>query len=185
MESPTETDLGTHLNHFQVAMQLVHCPKEYTHRLITCLYPSWMPACTHVRTHAHSTHIHVSVCLFPTPVLPRSALSQGCLGRRRLKFPTGTRDPSPVTKGEQCCPSTLTGDMVPLSGTLMGAAKSSLVEMYWLQCAGSVVVAHRLSYHVACGILVPQPGFKLLFSSLGDWFLTTGPTRKFPRSPIF
>ena len=132
-------------------MQLVHCPKEYTHRLITCLYPSWMPACAHVRTRAHSTHIHVSVYLFPTPVLPRSALKHApqprLPGQAEVKVPNGDWRPLPshkggtvlpihadwaVTKGEQCCPSTLTGDMVPLPGTLMGAAKSSLVEMYWL-----------------------------------------------------
>ena len=42
-----------------------------------------------------------------------------------------------------------------------------------LQCAGSVVVAHKLSCLVVCGILVPQPGTEPAPSVLEGGFLIT------------
>ena len=42
----------------------------------------------------------------------------------------------------------------------------------------SVVVAHRLSCAVACGILVPIPGIELVSPALAGGFLTTGPPAK-------
>ena len=56
----------------QVAQQPRQGSKEYTHRWIGCLDPSWMGACA--CTQAHSAHMRVPVCLFPPPVLPPSAL---------------------------------------------------------------------------------------------------------------
>ena len=56
----------------QVAQQPRQGSKEYTHRWIGCLDPSWMPA--NVRTRPHSPHMPVAVCLLPPPVLPPSAL---------------------------------------------------------------------------------------------------------------
>ena len=47
-----------------------------------------------------------------------------------------------------------------------------------LRCAGSVVVAHRLSCPTACGILVPQPGIEPVSSALEGGFFTTGPPGK-------
>ena len=47
-----------------------------------------------------------------------------------------------------------------------------------LKPMGSVVVAHRLSFSVAGGILVPQPGIELAFLALQGRSLTTGPPRK-------
>ena len=42
----------------------------------------------------------------------------------------------------------------------------------------SVVVVQGLSCPVACGVLVPRPGIKLTFLTLGDRLLTTGPPGK-------
>ena len=39
----------------------------------------------------------------------------------------------------------------------------------------STVVAHRLSYAMACGTLVSAPGKETVFSTLAGGFLTTGP----------
>ena len=44
--------------------------------------------------------------------------------------------------------------------------------------AGSVVVAHGLSCHAACGILVPRPGIEPESPALEGGFLTTGPPGK-------
>ena len=56
----------------QVAQQPRQGSKEYTHRWIGCLDPSWMPA--NVRTRPHSPHMPVAVCLLPPPVLLLIAL---------------------------------------------------------------------------------------------------------------
>ena len=42
----------------------------------------------------------------------------------------------------------------------------------------SVVVAHGLSCHVACGILVPRPGIEPASPALEGGFFTTGPPGK-------
>ena len=42
----------------------------------------------------------------------------------------------------------------------------------------SLVVVHRLSCPVACGILVPGPGIEPVTPALAVGFLTTGPARK-------
>ena len=47
-----------------------------------------------------------------------------------------------------------------------------------LQPMGSVVMAHRLSCPMACGILVPQSEFEPESPALEERFLTTGPPRK-------
>ena len=49
-----------------------------------------------------------------------------------------------------------------------------------LQSTGCLVVAHRLSCPVACGILVPQPGIKPMSPALQGRFLTTEPPGKSP-----
>ena len=43
----------------------------------------------------------------------------------------------------------------------------------------TVVVAHRLSYFMACGLLVPPPGIKHTSPALAGGFLTSGPPGKF------
>ena len=43
---------------------------------------------------------------------------------------------------------------------------------------GSVVVAHRLSCPVACGILVPRPGIEPTSPALEGRFFTAGPPGK-------
>ena len=48
-----------------------------------------------------------------------------------------------------------------------------------LENLGSVVVAGRLSYPVACGILVSQPGIKLKSPALEGRLSTTGLAGKF------
>ena len=48
-----------------------------------------------------------------------------------------------------------------------------------LECAGSVVVAHGLSYSATCGTLVPWPGIEPASPALQGGFLTTGPLGKF------
>ena len=45
---------------------------------------------------------------------------------------------------------------------------------------GSVVVAHGLSFSVACGILVPQPEVEITSPALQGRFLITGPSGKAP-----
>ena len=56
-----------------------------------------------------------------------------------------------------------------------------------LQPMGSVVMAHRLSCPMACGILVPQSEFEPESPALEERFLTTGPPRKscFKKTKIF
>ena len=44
----------------------------------------------------------------------------------------------------------------------------------------SLVVVHRLSCPMACGILVPQPGIESVSPALAGGFLTTGP----PETPL-
>ena len=50
---------------------------------------------------------------------------------------------------------------------------------------GSVVVAHRLSSSVACGILVPQPGMHPSLPALEGGVLTTGPPGNSPSMGFF
>ena len=45
----------------QVALQPGQGSKEYTHRWIMCLDPSWMCACTH--THRQTPHRCMSMCV--------------------------------------------------------------------------------------------------------------------------
>ena len=47
-----------------------------------------------------------------------------------------------------------------------------------LRCTGSVIVACRLSFPRACGILVPWPGIKPESPALEDEFLASGPPEK-------
>ena len=47
-----------------------------------------------------------------------------------------------------------------------------------MQGAGSAAVAPGLSFPMACGILVPQPGIEPASPTLEGGFLTTGPTGK-------
>ena len=44
----------------------------------------------------------------------------------------------------------------------------------------SPVLAGGLSYLVACGIPLPQPGIELTSPALGGRFSTTGPSREVP-----
>ena len=55
------------------------------------------------------------------------------------------------------------------------AVASFIAEHSLLGQWASIVVAHRLSYAMACGILVSVPGKETVFSTLADRFLTTGP----------
>ena len=48
------------------------------------------------------------------------------------------------------------------------------------ECVGSVVISLRFGCPVACGILVPQPGIKLVSPALEGGFLTTEPPGKSP-----
>ena len=50
----------------------------------------------------------------------------------------------------------------------------------WALESGSVVIAHHLSRPLTCGILVLQPGIKLVSPALTGRFLTTGPPGKSP-----
>ena len=47
-----------------------------------------------------------------------------------------------------------------------------------LLCAGSIVRVHGLSFHEACGILVPQPGIEPASPALEGRFFTTEPPGK-------
>ena len=47
-----------------------------------------------------------------------------------------------------------------------------------LECGGSVAAVHELSYPLAWGFLVPQPGIKPVTPELQGEFLTTGPPGK-------
>ena len=51
-------------------------------------------------------------------------------------------------------------------------------QAQYLWCAGSVLVACRLSCSVACGILVPWPGIEPAYAALQGGFLITGPPGK-------
>ena len=51
--------------------------------------------------------------------------------------------------------------------------------IFQLWVMDSLVVACRLSCSKACGILVPQPGIKLVSTTLQGRFSTTGPPGKF------
>ena len=59
----------------------------------------------------------------------------------------------------------------------LGLSCSSGASLY-LKCMGLVIVEHRLSCPVACGILVPWPGIKTASPALEDIFLTNGPPGK-------
>ena len=56
-----------------------------------------------------------------------------------------------------------------------------LAALGFLLChAGSSIVVLGFSCPMACGILVPQPGIKLVSPQLQSRFLTTGPLGKSP-----
>ena len=55
-----------------------------------------------------------------------------------------------------------------------------MAQILYLWCKGSVVIAHRLSCSVACGILVPWPGIEPMSFALQGRFLTTGSSGKSP-----
>ena len=59
-------------------------------------------------------------------------------------------------------------------------AVASLVEHRLLGTPASVVVAHRQSCSVPCGISISRAGNKSVFPALTDGFSTTGPPRKVP-----
>ena len=61
----------------------------------------------------------------------------------------------------------------------------SVPASLWLWHVGLVVVAHRLSCPVACGILIPRPGIEPMSPALEGWFLTTGPPGKSQMLSIF
>ena len=68
-----------------------------------------------------------------------------------------------------------------LKDLLIGCTGSQLQHaISLLQSTDCLVVAHRLSCPVACGILVPQPGIKPMSPALQGRFLTTGPPGKSP-----
>ena len=53
---------------------------------------------------------------------------------------------------------------------------ASLVAEHWfLECVGSIVVAHGFSCPMTYGFLIPRPGIKPVSLALTDGFLTTGP----------
>ena len=54
-----------------------------------------------------------------------------------------------------------------------------------LECTGSVVVVHGLSYPAACGILVPGLEIEPVSPALAGGFVTTGPPGKFLQKIIF
>ena len=53
-----------------------------------------------------------------------------------------------------------------------------------LRRVDSLVVTHRLSCSVSCGIWVPWPGIKLASSTLQGGLLTTGPPGMAPQEPF-
>ena len=57
---------------------------------------------------------------------------------------------------------------------------SSSCGTWTLAGTGSAVLTHGLSCLVACEMLVPRPGIKLLSPALDGGFLTTGPPEKVP-----
>ena len=61
---------------------------------------------------------------------------------------------------------------VDMRGLLILVA--SLLAEHGLSSVGSVVVAHKLSISMACGILVPRPWIEPMSLELADRFLTTG-----------
>ena len=78
-----------------------------------------------------------------------------------------------------------------------GSQLSSFVCLIWLHwvlvaaCGifslghmGSLVVVHRFSCSMVCGIVVPQPGIKPTSPALQGGFLTTGPQRKSQQSNV-
>ena len=81
------------------------------------------------------------------------------------------------------------GSQPRYSGSLFWHAGFSRVVAPGLQSAWilqlwregfSLVVVHRLSCPMACGILVPQPGIESVSPALAGGFLTTGP----PETPL-
>ena len=52
----------------------------------------------------------------------------------------------------------------------------SVCGAWAVENVGLVVIAHRLSCSVACGILVSGPGIKLMLSALQRRFFTIGPS---------
>ena len=67
-----------------------------------------------------------------------------------------------------------------LKDLLIGCTGSQLQHaISLLQSTDCLVVAHRLSCPVACGILVPQPGIKPMSPALQGRVLTIGPPVKF------
>ena len=106
----------------QVALKPRQGSKEYTHRWIGCLDPSWLSACA--CTQAHCAHMRVPMFLFPPPVLLPSAL-------KHAPQPRLPGQPEPKfhdegwgwgAKGAQYCLPMPTVGIVPRSGTLMEAA---------------------------------------------------------------
>ena len=59
------------------------------------------------------------------------------------------------------------------------AGASLVLRLLVEVCGLSLVVVHGLSFLVACGILVPEPGIEVSSPALEDGFLTTGPPGKF------
>ena len=73
----------------QVALQPGQGSKEYTHRWIMCLDPSWMCACTHT----HTGKLHTDAC--PCVSLSSSSLVTECPEACSLaKFAWAARDES-------------------------------------------------------------------------------------------
>ena len=119
MKSPT------HLNHYRWLCSQGRALR-HTHTDGSCawIHHGCVHAHAHTHTHAHSIHMHVPVCLFPPPVLPQSALKHAPLPRipGQPEAKVQDRGWGGSSKGEQCSLPTLTGGVLPLSGTLMGAA---------------------------------------------------------------
>ena len=54
-----------------------------------------------------------------------------------------------------------------------------LLQLVGSRARASIVVAHRFSCPVSCGILVPNPGIEPMSPALAGGFLTTEPPGKF------
>ena len=69
--------------------------------------------------------------------------------------------------------------LVEAQGIFVAMCRLSSCDMQPPEIVDSVVVAHKLICPVACGILVPQPGIRLMSHTVEGIFLTTGLPGKF------
>ena len=64
--------------------------------------------------------------------------------------------------------------LLQLTDSLVVMCRLSSWGVWALKHVASVVTAHGLSCSMACGILVPEPGFEFVSFALQSRFLTTG-----------